>query len=431
MPWRWRRGRTEDSPSDAHPADIQSPGHGHTRLPAPLASLSNRNFRLLWLGQVGQASSMWAEQVARNWLIWELTGSGLALGLVNLFRAVPLLVLGLWAGVAADRFDKRKLLILMQVWSFLVYVATAVLIVGDWIEVWHIYVTVALLGAGMAMNQPVRTSWVPQMVGQTQLLNALSLNSIAINTTRLIGPALIGILIAVTDVGVAYIISAVFYTLVILTTFLIDAPPTQVSKDRGSMTEQLMEGLRFMSQDRLVLLLVVIGLGPLAFAFSYMTLLPILATDVLGMGSGGFGALMSAGAVGGLIGGLTLASRADISHKGRLMLVAGLGYGFVLILLGGIPWAVAVFPIISLAGACQTVFRTSNNAALLQITPPQLQGRIISMTLLDTAMAPLASVAAGLIADVVDVSAAMAVIGGVCVVIVGGIALLEPRIARL
>ena len=192
-----------------------------------------------------------------------------------------------------------------------------------------------------------------------------------------------------------------------------------------------MEGLRFMAQDQLVLLLVVIGLGPLAFAFSYMTLLPILATDVLGMGSGGFRALMSAGAVGGLIGGLTLASRSDIAHKGRLMLVAGLGYGFVLILLGGARWAVAVFPIISLAGACQTVFRTSNNAALLQITPPQLQGRIISMTLLDTAMAPLASVAAGLIADVIDVSTAMAVIGGVCIVIVADIALLEPRIGRL
>lgn len=173
---------------------------------------------------------MWAEQVARNWLIWELTESGLALGLVNLFRAVPLLVLGLWAGVAADRFNKRKLLILMQVWSFLVYVAMAVLIVGGWIEVWHIYVTVALLGAGMAMNQPVRTSWVPQMVGQAQLLNALSLNSIAINTTRLIGPALIGILIAVADVGIAYIISAVLYTLVILSTFLIDAPPAQVRR---------------------------------------------------------------------------------------------------------------------------------------------------------------------------------------------------------
>ena len=140
---------------------------------------------------------------------------------------------------------------------------------------------------------------------------------------------------------------------------------------------------------------------------------------------------MSAGAVGGLIGGLTLASRGDLAHKGRLMLVAGVGYGIVLILLGGVPWAFAVFPIISLAGACQTVFRTSNNAALLQVTPASLQGRIISMTLLDTAMAPLASIAAGLIADVVDVSTAMAVIGGVCIAIVAGIGLLEPRIGRL
>jgi MFS family permease len=297
--------------------------------------------------------------------------------------------------------------------------------------VWHIYVSVALLGAGMAMNQPVRTAWVPQMVGQAQLINALSLNSVAINATRLIGPVLIGILIAVTDIGIAYIISAALYTLVILSTFLIKAPPAPAPKGRGSMIEQLLEGFRFMSQDRLVLLLVLIGLGPLAFAFSYMTLLPILATNVLGMGSGGFGALMSAGAVGGLIGGLTLASRSDLAHKGRLILVAGVGYGIVLILLGGIPWAIVVFPIIALAGACQTVFRTSSNAALLRLTPPSLQGRIISMTLLYSAMAPLAGVAAGFIADVVDVSAAMAVIGGVCIAIVVSVALLEPRIGRL
>ena len=421
--------RPEDTSADSQSPTVARAAHsGRQRLLTPFSSLSNRNFRLLWIGQVGQASTIWAEQVARNWLIWELTGSGLALGLVNLSRAVPLLVFGLWGGVAADRFDKRKLLLIMQVWSLFIYVTMAVLIEGNWIQVWHIYLTAALIGAGMAMNQPVRTSWVPQLVGQEHLLNAFSLNSIAINATRLVGPALIGVLIAVAGVGIAYIVSAVLYSLVIVSTVLIRAPRPPADPNRGTMTAQLVEGFRFMLQDRLVLLIVLIGLGPLAFAISYMTMLPVLATNVLGMGSGGFGALMSAGAVGALIGGFTLASRGDVARKGRLMLATGFGYGFVLILLGGVQWAFLAFPIIALAGACQTVFRTANNTALLQVTPPHLQGRMLSMTLLDTAIAPLASVLAGLITDALNVSAAMAVIGGVCIIIVAGIAVLEPRI---
>ena len=406
----------------------QADRRGLQRLFIPFASLSNRNFRLLWMGQVGQASAMWADQVARSWLVWELTGSGLALGLVNLFRAVPLLVFGLWGGVAADRFDKRKLLLIMQTWSLLIYISMAVLIIGGRIEVWHVYLTSALVGAGMAMNQPVRTSWVPQLVSQSQLLNAMSLNSIAINVTRLVGPAAIGVLIGVAGIGVAYVISSILYALILVSTTFINAPHVKPTGERKSMTGQLVEGFSFMFHERLVLYLVLVGLGPLAFAFSYMTLLPVFATDVLGMGSGGYGALLSAGAVGALVGGLTLASRGDVAHKGWLMLGAGFGYGVVLIALGGVPWALMAFPIIAVAGACQTVFRTANHTALLQVTPPQLRGRIFSMTLLDTGMAPLAAVLAGVITDVVSVSVAVGILGGICMAIVAGVALVEPRI---
>ncbi len=386
---------------------------------------------MLWLGQLGQASTHWADQVARNWLIWELTGSAMALGLVNLFRAVPLLVIGLWGGVAADRFDRRKLLILMQAWNMLIFIAMAVLILGEWIQVWHIYLTASLLGIGMALIQPVRTSWVPQMVGQTHLMNALSLNSVAMNATRLVGPVLIGVLIAMANAGIAYIIAAGLSVVVILSTALIRTPRLRETGERRSMTGQLMEGFSFMLRDRLVLLLVLIGLGPLAFAFSYVTLLPVLAAEVLNMGSGGFGALLSVSAVGGLTGSLIVASRRDIAHKGRLMIAAGSGYGVVIVLLGGAQLAVLAFPIIALAGACQTVFRTANTTSLLGVTPRQLQGRIFSMTLLYTAMAPVASVLAGKISDELNVSTAMAVIGGVCILIVAGIALLEPRLRRL
>jgi MFS family permease len=135
------------------------------KLLIPFASLQNRNFRLLWLGMLGQSSAMWADQVARSWLAWQLTGSATAIGLVNVFRALPLITIGLLRGVIADRFDKRKILIVIQLWSLGIYIAMAVLLVGGWMELWHIYLTAFLLGAGMPMNQPVRTSMIPQLLG--------------------------------------------------------------------------------------------------------------------------------------------------------------------------------------------------------------------------------------------------------------------------
>ena len=119
------------------------------------ASLTERNFRYLWFGQVGAATAMHADLVARSWLVFELTGSSLAVAGVNVARAVPMLLIGLFGGVAADRWDRKRLLIIIQVWSLLLNAAMAIIVIGGWVEMWHIYVLAFLLGSGMAMNQPV------------------------------------------------------------------------------------------------------------------------------------------------------------------------------------------------------------------------------------------------------------------------------------
>ena len=421
-------GSTPESSADQVVKRVSPWAHA---LMAPFASLSYRDFRWLWIGQLGHASSMWAETVARSWLIWELTGSGLALGLVNLYRGIPLLVIGVWGGVAADRFDKRKLLLIAQTWSLLIYIVTAVLILGGWIQVWHVYITAAALGAGMAINQPVRSSFVPQLVGEKHLLNALSLNSIAINATRLIGAAAIGLLIAIAGIGPAYLVSAVLYLGVIVTTVMIRTSSQRLNGAARSMVQELIEGFGFLARNRLVLTLLILALGPLSFAFSYLTLLPIYATEVLHMGPAGFGILQSVGAIGALAGGLVLASRGDVRHKGWLMLGAGVAYGLAVMGLGGTGWVVLVFLLIVIAGGSQTVFRAANNSSIFQQTPRSLQGRIISLTLLETGIQPLASVMAGAVSDSAGISVAMVVIGVACVLIVGFIALVEPRIRHV
>jgi predicted MFS family arabinose efflux permease len=237
-------------------------------MPATLSSafrsLNNRNFRYLWFGQVLSATAMHADMVARSWLVWDLTGSTTSVASVLVARAVPMLILGLIGGVAADRFNRRKMLMVIQAWTLLMHIVMATLLLAGAIELWHIYVLAFGLGAGMAMNQPVRTSIIPNLVDKKDMINAMSLNSIAINSTRLGGPALIALLIAATDVGWAYVWSAGAFVLVIWTTTKVAIPEITSRRPRGNPFSQLMEGFIYIGRHRVILALVMLRLGPLS-----------------------------------------------------------------------------------------------------------------------------------------------------------------------
>ena len=310
----------------------------------------------------------------------------------------------------------------------------AVLILGGWIKLWQIYLTAFLLGGGMAMNQPVRTSLIPQLLEGRLLVNALSLNSIAINVTRLIGPASIGFLIAISggNVGPAYVVSAVLYALILLSTTMIRMPLQEMTERTTSIARDLVDGFRYMLlENRTVLALVVMAAGPLAFAFSYMTLLPVFVTEVLNMGSSAFGLMQSISAVGALAGGLTLASRGDIPNKGRVMLATGVIYGVTVMLLGGLHVAVLAFGVVIFAGASQTVFRAANNSTLLQIAPPEMRGRVIGIMSIDAGIQSLAAILAGAVTDLWSVSVGLVTIGAICVGIVGLTWAVVPSVRRL
>ena len=400
----------------------------------PFASLENRNFRLLWLGMLGQSSAMWADQVARSWLTWQLTESATAIGLVNVFRALPLITVGLVGGVIADRFDKRTILIMIQTWSLFIYIAMAALLLGGWIELWHVYLTAFLLGIGMSMNQPVRTSLIPQLLGSELLLNALSLNSIAINVSKLIGPAGVGFLIAVAgdNVAPAYIIAVVVYVLIIGATIMIDHVSVATSQKSFSFRSEFVEGFRYLLvENRTALTLVILAIGPLAFGFSYITLLPVLVTEVLNASSSSFGAIQSVGAIGALVGGFWLAASHKVRRKGWIMMSTGLAYGCAVILLGSANWLLAAFAVAVVIGGCQTIFRAANNSTLLEITPQRLQGRVVSITFLDMGVQSVAAILAGVVSDAYGVSVGMAMLGGICLGIVAIVGISVPTIRKL
>jgi MFS family permease len=313
------------------------------------------------------------------------------------------------------------------------FAVMAVLIFTHVIEMWHVYAIAFGTGCGFALNQPVRTSIVPSLVDRKDMLNAVTLNSIAMNSSRLIGPAIIATVIQVTSTGAAYVWAAGIYGVVILTTLQIHLPET-VGRLKGSAFRQLAEGFAYMKENRLVLALVLLGLAPLSIGFSHQTLLPQLVDERLGQEPGMYGYIISVGAIGGLTGALFVASRQTVSHKGYWMIAASLFYGFALLGFASVAATkilLLAFPLIIVVGASQNIFRAMNTTTLMETTPDQLRGRVMSVMLLDTALAPVAGLAAGAAADKWGVDAGYLLLGSACVVVVALMLLFYPKVRNL
>lgn len=387
----------------------------------------------MWFGQLASATAMHADMVARGVLVWELTGQSTAVAGVLGARALPMLTIGVFGGVASDRFDRKKLLMVIQSWSLLMHIVMAALILTGTVELWHVFAIAVGLGASMALNQPVRTTIVPNLVPRSQLTNALTLNSIAINSTRLIGPAIIAFVIAETNSGSAYVLSAAAYVLVLWLTMRIEMPERSDDRPTGNPLGQLIEGFKYIAGNRLVLSLVLIGLGPLAIGFAYQSLLPQLV-DELGHDTSMIGYIMSVGAVGGLAGGLTIASKRDIKFKGRLLLVSAVAYGLGLLGFAGaveVNILLLVFPLIIVVGVSQTAFRAMNTTLLMESTPDRFRGRVVAATLLDTGMMPAAALLAGFFADQWGVWAGFTALSAGLFAVVAVVLLLHPKIRRM
>ncbi|MDE2970518.1 MAG: MFS transporter, partial [Chloroflexota bacterium] len=347
---------------------------------------------MLWIGQLGWSGANWMEQVARNWLVWELTGSGVALGLVNLFRALPQLFMSLPAGVAADRFNKKYVLMACQSVTMTCYVCLLGLVVADLIELWHIYLFSFILGISMAFNQPARNALIPNLVPEQIMLNAFALNQVAMNFMRVIAPGIAGLLIGWFDVRAAFVGAVVLFAVVIVATIIMKAPGAKSVSQTESASGQLFEGIRYVLADKNILVIMVIALAVFTFVMPYNTLMPILADKVLDIGAQGFGMLLSVAGIGALIGGLTVASFGDVRRKGLLYLGATFGYALSVFLLGvsptlGLGVLLPMFDML-FVGAGQAIFMTAGNVALMAHAPEELRGRILSVYNLDRGLMP-------------------------------------------
>lgn len=296
-------------------------------------SLRIRDYRLLWLGQVNTSMGQWMDQVTRGWLIYQITGSPLQLGLVTATRGLPLLLFGILAGAFADRSGRKMQLIVAQVVNGFLNLFLALLVLTGYVEVWHIYLTAFLSGSVQAFQQPARQTLISDLVPENKLLNALALNSAALNSSRAIGPAVAGVVITFIGTGGSYMLQAVMYAVATIWTYQINIPARLETRDeQGRVREHLPffrsvgEGLAFAGKEPNIRAQLLLGLGPLTFAMSYTALMPLIAVEVLDGNATLQETLLSFVGGGALIGALTVASMRQSNAYGLSVVLGAVAF---------------------------------------------------------------------------------------------------------
>lgn len=395
-------------------------------------SLKLRGYRLLWMGQASTTLGMWMDQIARGWLVYSLTNSPLQLGLVTAARGLPLLLFGVVAGVAADRYSRKGLVIVSQVVNAILHLILATLILTGGIQIWHIYVTALLAGTVQTLSQPARQVLIHDLVGEKHLPNAIALNAAVFNMGRSVGPAIGGVLIQAFGVAVSYYTQAALYALATVWTTQIKIPKSSlpVGYSKGSAHESFFksarEGFSYIGSHRLILAIIVLGLGTMLLGAPYSTLMPIFAIDVLDGGATTQGLLLTMAGIGAVIGALTIASLGRRQGSGKLLIAGAASFGLSLVFFSQSPvlWMAIVFTF--LIGLSNSSYSTQAQTLIQMRTPPEVRGRVVGLYALNNGLVPIGGLIAGVLASFLGGPWAVTIMGASCFLLAIGIAVFVP-----
>src|SRR5712664_2426679 len=386
---------------EVQPTNTPTPGpSGQSRLPAVFRSLKHRNFRLFFGGQLISLVGTWMQTIAQSWLIYRLTGSSVLLGLLGFVGQIPIFLLSPIGGLAADRWPRQRVVITTQVASMLLGFTLAALALTGRIRVWEIIMLATLLGVVNAFDVPARQSFLIEMVGREDLLNAIALNSTMFNGARVAGPAVAGLLVAQVGEGWCFFLNGVSYIAVIAGLLMMRLEKSLAAHDGSSPIEKLREGLRFVRHARPIRTLLLL-LGLVSFtALPFSVLMPIFADRILHGGASAYGNLMGAVGLGATFGAFTLAMRQQLRGLGSIVAYSAIGLGISLTFFGAsrLYWFSLVALV--LAGYAMMMQFTSANTLIQAMVPDQLRGRVMSLySMMFIGMAPIGSLVAGKMAD--------------------------------
>jgi MFS family permease len=382
-------------------------------------ALQHRNFRLFFTSQAVSILGSWMQQIALAWLVYRTTGSAFLLGVVTFANQAPILFIAPFSGLLADRFDRRKMLIVTQSLAAGQALLLAVLTLSGLIEAWHIIVLALFYGIAMGLDTPVRQSLLIDMIGdRADLPNAIALNSFLMNSGRLIGPSIAGVLLLFVSEGVCFLINAASFLGVVWVATQLPRKARSTEIPPGYL-RSLVDALEYTWKTETVRLLLALVASVAFFASSYLVLMPVFARDVFGGGSETLGFLVGAAGFGAVIGTAVLAGRGRVETlPRRLMFTSALaGVALALVGLSGTLWL--ALPLMVCLGFGIIVTAASANMVIQSLVPDDKRGRIVSFYAASfLGVMPLGALSAGSLAGTIG-APATAVLFGACCVLLG------------
>ncbi len=394
------------------------------------ASLSLPQFRFLMAGTALSQIAGWMEEVARGWLVLQLTDSALQLGLIGFIRGFSQLIFSPVAGVLADRLDRRKLAMVTQIVPAFVALAIAGLVSTGNVEMWHLYILVCIAGIAGAINQPARQVLVYDVVGSEHLTNAIALNAVVSNLARIVAPSVGGLFIGITGIASSYYAQALFFALASGATLLLH-PTVHADPVRVPVWQGIREGVRYVRNDPAVARLVLLNAIPNLLIYPYVAMMPLFAKSVLHVGSAGYGLLLTGVGFGSIPGGLIVANMSGSRWKGRAMGTASLLYMGMVAIFALSTVFVLSFAILVVAGVGWSMMVTLNQTLLQMNVEDAFRGRVLSLYTMAGGFTPFGNLAMGASADHFGVQASVAAFALTGFVVAAMLGLGSARMRRL
>ncbi|MEZ5557653.1 MAG: MFS transporter [Pseudomonadales bacterium] len=411
-----------------------------TRKPRGMwSSLAFRDFRLLWLANLAATFAMQMQMVARGWLIYDMTSSPMALTWVMLSFMLPSVLFSLVGGVLADRIRKRSVMVASQLLNTLATVLLAVIVYTGHITFWDFIYFGVFNGTVLALSMPARSSIAPEIVGREHMVNAMALQSATFNLSRILGPALAGVLIALfahgdttstEGVGIVFFVIATLYAVSVACTALIRHQGQAITRTTSPFND-IVEGFRYMRDERIVLGLLVMGFVPMTFGFAVTFLMPAFNADVIHGGPDTLGLLMTAAGVGALGGSLALARAGDIGGKGRVLFIAGYLWAIFVAAFALSDTLAAALLFGAASGLAGAVMGSLNMSVVQLALPDEIRGRVMSIMMMAMGFMPVGIMPISATAEFVGIDTALLLAGVMLALSLLLIRIWIPQLARI
>jgi MFS family permease len=395
------------------------PGQIKLKLGNPFVVLRHKNFRVYLIGMTVSLIGTWMQNIAQPWLAYSLTNSAFLLSLVSALQFTPVLLFSLFAGVFVDRFSKKKILIFTQSASLVITLILAILVWTGQIQYWHILVMATALGFVNTLDMPTRQSFVIEMVGKEDLMNAIALNSTIFNLCRIIGPAVAGLIMAFAGISACFFVNAFSFGAVLISLFFIKPNVVlRVRNEGAKVLTEIKEGLNYIRQSKVLLntLLVVAVVG--TFAPNFGVLVPVFAKTILNQQETGYGFLMSFMGAGSLVGSIFIASLSRSGPKRTIMYITPLITGIFLILTGLTNAYIVTAIFLAVTGFFFVSFSSNSNSTMQLNTTDEFRGRVMSVyALIFAGSTPIGNLFAGTITDHFDARMGFVACGAIILVL--------------